>query len=173
MPVPARILIVEDEDILARNLQSFFARMTPEVRVAADARSTMEILESFTPDIILLDFDLPGINGVDIYAAILRRSAPQAGCVMITGHLSSSIARAAREEGISHVLCKPFSFAELQEVIDHLSVKPASVTAVFQDAKTAAPQPPGEGILSDKKMGTENRHYRERRALMERRRSMH
>lgn len=172
MQAPTKILIVEDEEILARNLQSFLARVAPDVRVATDARRTMEILESFTPDIVLLDYDLPVINGIQIYAAILRRSAPEAGCVMMTGHLSASVVGAAQEEGIRHILCKPFSFAELQKVIGHLTRESPLLSGVSQHGALTVPQPPDEVALSGELRGVDHRHHRDRRILQERRRSM-
>lgn len=117
MPPPARILIVEDEEILARNLQRFLARTSQDVRVALNAEQAMEMLASFTPDIVVLDFALPGTDGLQTYAGIVRGTAPRYGCVMITGHFTEEVARAAGEHGIGHILCKPFSFAELLDRI--------------------------------------------------------
>lgn len=114
-----RILIVEDEDTLAENLQRYLARRSQDVRVAADADCTRKVLESFTPDIVVLDFGLPGMDGLQTYEIIVRRQAPQAGCVMISGHLTEDLTRTAGDHGIHHVLCKPFSFIELQQMIDH------------------------------------------------------
>lgn len=113
-----KILIVEDEDILAENLKSFLNRRSPNVRIASDAITAIEILQEFTPDLVLLDYGLPGMDGLQAYARVLRRRAPQASCVMITGQLTESIARTSNEYGIRHVLRKPFSFAELEDVID-------------------------------------------------------
>ncbi|MGZ8983690.1 MAG: response regulator [Methylotenera sp.] len=115
---PTRILIVEDDGILAENLKSFLARRSPDVRIAADSHSTMKILETFTPDVVVLDFGLPGMDGLQTYAVIVRRQAPQASCIMISGHLTEDLTRTANDQGIHHVLCKPFSLAELQEMID-------------------------------------------------------
>ena len=134
MPVPTRILIIEDEAILAANLKSFLSRIAADVRIAADAHATMDTLRDFIPDIVILDFDLPNIHGIEIYAAIIKPRAPGARGILISGHLSERIAREAYEEGIRHILCKPFSFAELQEKLDSIRQEfnlslPASVPA--------------------------------------------
>jgi len=118
MSPTTKILIVEDEDILAQNLKSFLNRRSPNVRIACDAITAIEVLQDFAPDLVLLDYGLPGMDGLQTYARILRRRAPQASCVMITGQLTESVARTSNDYGIRHVLRKPFSFAELEDMID-------------------------------------------------------
>jgi len=113
-----RILVVEDEDVLAQNVKSYLGRRSSDVRVAADGRRAMELLESFAPDVLVLDFNLPGENGLQIYAKILRRHAAPIGCVMITGCPLGNISRSASELGIRHVLGKPFRLSELQQLVD-------------------------------------------------------
>lgn len=113
-----KILIVEDENILAENLKSFLNRRSPNVKIAGDAITAIEVLQDFTPDLVLLDYGLPGMDGLQTYARILHRRAPKASCVMITGQLTEGVVRASNDYGIRHVLRKPFSFAELEDMID-------------------------------------------------------
>lgn len=115
---PSRILIVEDEEILADNLRSFLGRRTPDVRVAFDAGSALEILQSFSPDLVVLDYALPGIDGLRTYREIVRVSPRTPGCVMISAYWTALMIESARRQGICQVLCKPFSFTELQHAVD-------------------------------------------------------
>lgn len=115
---PARILIVEDEEILADNLKVYLGRRTPDVRIAPDAETAMEMLKTFSPDLVVLDYALPGIDGLRAYGDIVRTSSHQPGCIMITGYLNDFLAEKAHQQGINHLLCKPFSFAELQHEVD-------------------------------------------------------
>lgn len=174
MQAPTKILIVEDEDILARNLQSFLARTVADVRVAADAHQTLKILESFTPEVVILDFNLPDLNGIQIHTFILRRCAPLASCVMISGHLSDSIIHDANDEGIVHVLSKPFSFIELQEVIDKSYNETMSFQVNVKDSSTsAAPVPDktanGPFYMTEDNMMVADRRRQERRSFSNRR----
>jgi len=113
-----RILVVEDEDVLAQNVKTYLGRRFPDVRIAANGRLAMELLESFVPDVLVLDFNLPGENGLQIYAEIMRRRTRPIGCVMITGCPLTKISGSASDLGIRHVLGKPFRLAELQRLVD-------------------------------------------------------
>lgn len=113
-----RILVVEDERILAQNLKSFLNRRSADVRIASAGEYALEMLESFAPDVVVLDYGLPVMDGLQTYTEILRRHARHVGCVMITGFPLENIAPRAREQGIHHLLCKPFALSELQYLVE-------------------------------------------------------
>lgn len=118
MPPPPNILIVEDERVLAENIREFLGRRVPNVRLVADGEHAVEMLDSFTPDAIVMDYRLPGMNGLDTYSEMLRRNPKKIDCVMITGDPAEDLAQSASDRGIRHVLSKPFSFAELLESLE-------------------------------------------------------
>lgn len=128
MSLTNRILVVEDEHVLAENVRSYLARRSPDVRVAGNCRHAMELVESFTPDVVVLDYGLPGENGLQLYKELLRHRARPVGCVMITGFPLESISPPANKLGIRHLLCKPFSLSELQQLVE-LSAAEASACA--------------------------------------------
>lgn len=168
---PTRILIVEDEGLLAENLKLFLARRSPDVRIATDAYSTLKILESFTPDVVVLDFGLPGMDGLQIYAVVVRHQAPHACCIMISGHLTEHISHMVNDYGIHHVLCKPFSFAALQDMIDQSLAEATANHAA--DALIATQHPrqaasPPLPVHQDRRLAN-NRRRLEQRMLPDRR----
>ena len=125
MSLTHRILVVEDEHVLAENARTYLARRSPDVRVAGDSRRAMEMVESFTPDVVVLDYGLPGENGLQFYQQLVRRRARPIGCVMITGYPLENITPPANKLGIRHLLSKPFSLSELQQLVE-LSAAEAS-----------------------------------------------
>ena len=114
----ARILIVEDEEVLAENLKTYLSRQSADVRIACDASHALAMAESFAPDVVVLDYGLPDLNGFKTYMEISRLCARPVACVMISGYPGESIAAYARACGIGHFLAKPFSFSELQLLLD-------------------------------------------------------
>jgi DNA-binding response OmpR family regulator len=113
-----RILVVEREDVLAQNVKAFLGRRSPDVRIARDGAHAMELLASFTPDVVVIGYKSAGENGLQIYSEIMRRRTCPVGCVMITGYPLEKISRTANELGIHHLLGKPFSLGELQRLVD-------------------------------------------------------
>lgn len=116
--MPMRILIVEDERVLAKNLKAYLSRSAFDVRTAGNGEEAIEMLDTFTPDALVLDHALPGINGLQTYTEIVRRSAGRIDCVMITGNPTAELASDACEKGIRHLVCKPFRFSELQRLLE-------------------------------------------------------
>lgn len=118
MLYPARILVVEDEPVLAENLGAFLARSANVVRVAYDGESALQMLKFFSPEMVVLDYALPGMDGLRTCSEIIRASPRPPGFVMISGFMTDMLSENARRLGIGHLLCKPFSFADLQYEID-------------------------------------------------------
>jgi DNA-binding response OmpR family regulator len=118
MSVAQRILVVEDEHVLAENVKTFLARRSSDVRIAANGRSAMEMIETFAPDVVVLDYGLQGENGLQIFREMMRHRTSPIGCVMVTGYPLEKIAPSANQLGIHYLLNKPFSLAELQQLID-------------------------------------------------------
>lgn len=116
--MPMRILIVENERILAKNLRAYLSRSAADVRTAGNGEQAIEMLDTFTPDALLVDYGLPGIDGLQTYIEIVRRRGSEIDCVMITGNPNEPLVRAACETGIRHIVCKPFRFSELQRLLE-------------------------------------------------------
>lgn len=115
--MPARkILIVEDEEVLADNLKTYLERSSCIAQIASDGASAIEMMESFAPECLVLDYRLPDMSGFDALDSLLRRQA-RLPCVLITGHPTSEVYSGAASRGIDHILFKPFPLSELSGVI--------------------------------------------------------
>ena len=111
------VLLIEDEELLSKNIRLYLQRYGHDVQVAASAEAGLELLEQFKPDAVVLDFNLPGIDGLEALARIRRRD-PNVIVVMMTGHGSEQIAVDAMKAGAFDYLTKPVALGKLKLVLD-------------------------------------------------------
>lgn len=114
---PAGALIADDEPLLRERLASHLARLWPELRVLAQARNGREAVELFEvhqPQVVFLDVQMPGLNGVEVARAIHRRAL----VVFITAF--DHYAVQAFEHGAIDYLVKPFDEPRLADTVARL-----------------------------------------------------
>lgn len=116
MELASRILVVEDEPTFADNLRDYLSRDCPDVRVAHDAPTALRTAEDFAPDFVLMDCRLGDCNGIEVLGRI-RANRQDCRALLMTAHPSQDVLQAANAIGVSTVLFKPFSFAELREAM--------------------------------------------------------
>jgi CheY-like chemotaxis protein len=118
MSLTNKVLIVEDEQVLAQNVKTYLDRRFADVRIAADGVHAMEMFISFEPDVVVLDYGLPGENGLQIYRDMQRLRAHPMACVLVTGYPLERFADPAKDLGVHLLVNKPFSLSELCRLID-------------------------------------------------------
>ncbi len=119
-PGRGRVLIVDDEEVLAATLQEFLRGEGFEVAVAADAPSALALVEAFEPEIVLCDVLLPGADGLELLDRLLRLR-PETLVVMITAFATVENAVAAFRRGAHDYLMKPVIFEELLAKVGRLT----------------------------------------------------
>ncbi|VVO11071.1 response regulator [Pseudomonas fluorescens] len=110
-----KVLVVEDEQILAQNLAAYLEAQNLEVRVTHDGAKAIAMVQGFAPDVVVLDFRLPDMDGFQVLDAVRQHR----GChfVLITAHPTNEVCERAIELGVSHILFKPFPLAELARAV--------------------------------------------------------
>lgn len=108
------ILVVEDEAPIREMLQFSLSRAGFTVHEAADARSAQDLMTTVIPDLILLDWMLPGISGVDL-AHKIRQVArtKELPIIMLTARGEEESKIRGLEAGADDYITKPFSTQEL------------------------------------------------------------
>jgi DNA-binding NarL/FixJ family response regulator len=82
---PIDVVLVEDNDVFREALE-LLLDVTPDVRVVAsvrDGEAALEVCPRVDPDVVLVDYRLPGLDGVETTVAI-RSTCPQAAVVVLT-----------------------------------------------------------------------------------------
>jgi DNA-binding response OmpR family regulator len=108
-----RVLVVEDETELAEALGRGLRRDGYAVDVAFDGAGALERM-SYTPyDLVLLDLNLPDMDGLEVCRHIRQESEPQPRVLMLTARDALDDRVAGLDEGADDYLVKPFDFPEL------------------------------------------------------------
>jgi DNA-binding NtrC family response regulator len=118
-PSKGRVLIVDDEEVIASTLQEFLQGEGYEVAVAGDAPSALASIEAFEPDLALCDIQLPGSDGLDLLEKLLKLR-PELLVLIITAYATVESAVAAFRRGAHDYLMKPVLFDELLTKLDRL-----------------------------------------------------
>jgi putative two-component system response regulator len=112
--VSSHLLLVEDEAGIRTNLEHALARHGYHVTAVGTAEEAISVLGSVTPDLVLLDLHLPGLEGHDVLEHIRRdertRMLP---VVVLTGGLDRGDRLLALSAGVTDFLQKPFDAEEL------------------------------------------------------------
>jgi two-component system, NtrC family, response regulator AtoC len=112
-----RILIIEDEVVLASNFQRYLKRHGYETHVANTGAEGLRAVEEFEPDLVLIDYMLGDMSGLAAVARI-REDHQHIKLIMMTGHGNVEVAVNAMKAGADDYLGKPLSMQELKLTID-------------------------------------------------------
>jgi signal transduction histidine kinase/CheY-like chemotaxis protein len=115
--IARKILIVDDNRDVATLMGSALRIMGHEVALAFTAAEALGQLESFTPEVALLDVALPDMNGREL-GARLRQHDAAIKLIAVTGYGQPSDSEASRRAGFAAHLVKPVDVSELAAVLD-------------------------------------------------------
>jgi PAS domain S-box-containing protein len=119
----ARILVIDDDAEVREFLMEALGEIGHEVETCSGGAEGLERLDTFSPDLVLLDYAMPGMNGADVARAIVARR-PGQRIVFITGYAESE--RIDALGGDLPVLRKPFSMDALVALIPDQGRGPTS-----------------------------------------------
>ena len=110
----ANVLVVDDESAIREMIQFALRRAGMNVEGAADAREALSCISEKKPDIILMDWMMPGISGLDLTRRLRRDSVTaDIPIIMLTARVSEDDKVTGLEAGTDDYVIKPFSPREL------------------------------------------------------------
>ncbi len=124
-----KMLIIDDEDIVLRSCRKIFEAEGFDVVTTASPQEGLKLVSDSSFDVILVDWMMPGFDGMDVVEEIDRRS-PNSAVVMITGYPTVGRATEAMKRGAMDYVAKPF---RPEEII--LAVKKAVRRKVTEEKK--------------------------------------
>jgi two-component system nitrate/nitrite response regulator NarL len=117
-----KVVLVDDHHIVLDGLESLL-QQEPEFLVMASLRSGEEVLEFLKtqqPNILLTDFTLPGISGIDFIRQV-RRLYPQVKIIVLSMHDEAHIIKSVLKEGVQGYLLKNIQHSELKSAVRHVA----------------------------------------------------
>jgi DNA-binding NarL/FixJ family response regulator len=111
---PIDVVLVEDNDVFREALE-LLLDVTPDVRVVAsvpNGESALDICSRVEPDVVLVDYRLPGLDGVETTAGI-RTACPAASVVVLTATAETGEIAALLEAGAVACLTKDRDFDDI------------------------------------------------------------
>jgi len=116
-----KILIVEDEQVVADTLGQILSAHGYKVRVVYSAESALETVSGWVPDLCILDVMLPKMNGID-FAVLLNRDLPECRVILFSGqpNVEQLLQRASAEGHHFEILAKPVHPTMMLNAISNL-----------------------------------------------------
>jgi DNA-binding NarL/FixJ family response regulator len=117
-----KVLLVDDHHIVLDGLESLL-QQEPEFQVLASLRNGEEVLDflkSQQPHVLLTDFTLPGISGIDFVRQV-RRLYPHVKIIVLSMHDEGHIIKSVLKEGVEGYLLKNIQHSELKSAIRHVA----------------------------------------------------
>lgn len=116
-----RALVVDDDDDIRVLMRRALERAGFEVFDFADAESLIASHEQLSADIVVSDIGLPGIDGIDVCASVLRRW-PDLPVILVTAFRDEDLLRRAQAAGARRILTKPLNIADLASQAKELAL---------------------------------------------------
>lgn len=115
----AKVLVVDDEPNVLRSLVQYLTLEDFEVETAGNGVEALEKVDSFNPELILLDVMMPGMDGFEVLEKVKEKPGHEnTPIIMLTAKDQSSDVLKGYQSGATSYLVKPFNLDELVETIN-------------------------------------------------------
>jgi CheY-like chemotaxis protein len=112
---PKSILIVDDEPLIVDLLRHMLTSYQHQVQSAENGETALELFGKSTYDLVITDFRMPGIDGIQL-AQRMRQRVPDQPILMLTGYLEP-LSTPREQLPVNAVLPKPCTLDELRDAV--------------------------------------------------------
>jgi DNA-binding response OmpR family regulator len=122
----ANLLLVEDDTDLSETLQDWLLFQKHTVEAVYTGPEALEQMRFSTYDLVILDWQLPGMNGIDVLKAY-REEGGKMPVLMLTGRTEPKEIQALMAAGATDYMAKPFNLKDLSSRVDGIVAKGTAV----------------------------------------------
>ena len=112
----AKILLVDDDDLLRHSLQAIFLYTGYDVRVASSGEEAIEHASHYPFDVLVTDYRMEDMDGLCLCRE-LRKLGKKFSAVLISGYSDEQMMEEARQEGVANIFAKPLNLTQLEDTI--------------------------------------------------------
>jgi PAS domain S-box-containing protein len=124
-PLPANhysILVAEDDEIAKRVVVTLLQKLGHQVQSVSGGLDVLELLATQDFDVLLLDLEMPDLDGISTARQVLSRFDPPPYLIALTAGNSASVRRQVMEVGMQDFLSKPLSSDDLNDALSQVHV---------------------------------------------------
>ena len=124
----ARILVVDDDPAIRQLLTDVLEMDGYKVSVAVDGLAAVRELEASSPDFVILDVMMPGLDGFGVLSTIRAQPGEPVPVLMLTAAAESDASSRAWASGVDYYLAKPFTADAVLDVLNGVLADQAGAT---------------------------------------------
>jgi len=120
-----RLVIVDDEMLERKALSKMIQKEMPDIDIvgeAANGRMAIQLAEELSPDIMMMDIKMPGIDGVEAVREI-RKTHKQIKFIMVSAFNTFEYAKEVMQQGVKEYLLKPSKQSEVLAALSRVAIE--------------------------------------------------
>tara|TARA_R110002050_G_scaffold281956_2_gene429686 strand:+ start:64221 stop:65399 length:1179 start_codon:yes stop_codon:yes gene_type:complete len=125
-----KVLAIDDQQLVLLPLQKRLVELGYEVQIETDATRGLELYESFNPDLVIVDINMPGVSGLEVVKYVRLTKNAQTPIMVLSGDTKDETITEGFELGINDYMKKPLSLNEISARVKRLIGAPAIQNAV-------------------------------------------
>ncbi|GAA4230926.1 glycosyltransferase [Postechiella marina] len=108
-----KVLAIDDQQLVLLPLEKRLLELGYEVKIETDSSKGLELFESFNPDIVIVDINMPGVSGLDVVRYIRNTKQSQTPIMVLSGNTKDDTITEGFDLGINDYMKKPLSLNEI------------------------------------------------------------
>jgi DNA-binding NtrC family response regulator len=136
----AKVLVIDDEEGIRSLLDALLSRKGYDVVLASSGRKGLELFCRERPNVVVLDLNMPEMDGVTVLKEIRRTDAEQP-VIILTGARTADAEQNVREPGFTEFVEKEFSLHRLGDALKRVLAAPQSATLANASTSTVPSSP--------------------------------
>ncbi len=108
-----KVLAIDDQQLVLLPLEKRLTELGYEVKIETDSTKGLELYDSFNPDLVIVDINMPGVSGLDVVKYIRETKNSQTPIMVLSGNTNDNTITEGFELGINDYMKKPLSLNEI------------------------------------------------------------